>query len=271
MTMNLDTHLRGSFATAPRACAIAALLLIAPAIASAQAAAATTDPSVSQAEQRIREYQQKTTDVNKARARAALAELDADIKALEELSSHAPDEASRRDFSIRLESLKERRNDLRADYNQARLDELRSDARGEWNRFKGWVTGRGSDSNEREIGAPEPDPQATIGAPDDPARRASPASDRDAAMAADRATPAAADPAGETRRQLALDRLDHELEFLERLGPQLSGSNQQRFRARFEVLEARRSALDERFTTQRYDELMQDIHREIDRSMAAAE
>lgn len=72
-------------------------------------------------------------------AKAALAELDAEIDRVDELIDQAPSPAERAAGKARLAVLKERRSALRKTYVKALYDDLRSDLRAEAERMSAWA------------------------------------------------------------------------------------------------------------------------------------
>lgn len=71
-------------------------------------------------------------------AKMALKELDAEIDAVDQMIDNAPTEADKAAAKARLETLKERRSDLRKTYVKSRYDELKADVRAEANRVGAW-------------------------------------------------------------------------------------------------------------------------------------
>lgn len=251
--------------------ALAAFLAVAPAAlavpqrdADQVPAATATSPgggSIREAAARIREYERETTDENKAQARAALASVDAEVEELEQLAEATADEAERRRLETRLERLKKQRDGLRAGYNHARIDELRHDASGEWERFKRWITGRSGEADDEVIGSSTSREEEPIGS-----------SSRDPDSAAARPQAYSGEETTEQKYQkLALARIGHELEFLEQLAVRLQDADREVSQARVEALQERRNVLAQEFSQNRYQSLMQDIDREIDRAIALAE
>jgi hypothetical protein len=205
-----------------------------------------TERNAAPSSERIQDDREAATEVNKAEVKAALAELDTQIAHLDSLSVHAPDEASRRAARARVETLKDRRDELRSDFNQARFDELRADVRREWNQFKGWVRKKADR--------------------DEPVRK-----ERPDAAAANRAASPAHDSVLRREHDAALTRVDQELDLLHDRAEKLDSTSKEELQARINVLKDHRKDLEKNFTEERYTSLIREIRTELDRARSAAE
>lgn len=250
-------------------------LLALPAVCAAE------DPAKSAAErgrdaardaaEQVDAYREESTELNEAQVKAALAQLDAEIEQLEALADDAPNDARREAVLVRIDALKERRDDLRGEFNAARFAELKTDVRREWNEFKAWVADQ-TDGVEEEA-------EATADADRDRERRGVHDTSNyvrtpeaaGAPVAVARDSDYGKDRARQDGREVALERVDRELDRLERRAERLAEADREQFEERVSALRDRRDQLDEDFSDERYTALMKDILSEERRIRSAAE
>jgi hypothetical protein len=86
-------------------------------------------------EHKITDYRADATDLNKAEVKAALSRLDVDIQLLESRISAVSDSQRRAELTAKLNSYKERRDDLQKDFRQARFQALVDEVKAEWDKL----------------------------------------------------------------------------------------------------------------------------------------
>lgn len=111
-----------------------ALALLSPVLFAGEPAK-PAEQAAGQAASKIGDYRAEATDTNKAEAKAALKRLDADIDLLEAKIDALPDPMRKKELSMRLKLLKERRKELGSEFRKASYDALVADVRAEWNQL----------------------------------------------------------------------------------------------------------------------------------------
>jgi chromosome segregation ATPase len=104
----------------------------------AAALGCTVSVCASEAGQAAAKVEANMAEVKGDAAKLALKELDAEIDAVDAMIDNAPNEADKAAAKARLETLKERRSDLRKTYVKSRYDELKADVRAEANKVGAW-------------------------------------------------------------------------------------------------------------------------------------
>ena len=220
--------------------------------------------AAAQAAEHVEAYTDSTTDLNKAEVKAALADLDAQIEELESLATHAPDEAKRQAAEVRLDALKERRDAIRADFNQARFAALRADVRREWTAFRTWIEDKtdGVDEEGAQVARtddPEPAPRGE-GEPVDGGHILAPetAAAPIVARGEDRDGGEVPAETGDDEQRAALARVD---EAIARLESQLAEGDETgaQHQATLGEFRQERAELARKFSADRYRELIDDI------------
>lgn len=191
-------------------------------------------------------------------AKAALKELDAQIDALDDVADNAPTEAEKDSAKRRIDALKERRNDLRKTYVQARYDELKADIRAETSRIGSWAK-----QNFKR------DPVAVNDR--DLRRDATHAADHASATAA--STAAALDLTAYKRRptdtdrneaKAALNALDHRIDELENHADNMpKGAERDIAKRRVKAFEDRKDELKSDFSKERFNALVDEVESDL--------
>jgi hypothetical protein len=199
-------------------------------------------------------------------AKAALKSLDAQIDALDDAVDNAPTQAEKDSAKRRLDALKERRNDLRKTYVQARYDELKGDIRAETARIGAWA--------KRDY---RRDPVAVHANRDldnasrDARRDVDRASDRAHATAANAATAIDLNaykhrPTDTDRNEAknALAALDHRIdELADRADNMPKGADRDIAKRRIKALEDRKDELKSDFNKDRFNALVDEVEGEL--------
>ena len=189
--------------------------------------------------------------------KAALAEIDAQIEAIERSLESAPDASTRETARQRLDELKKRRTELRKNYVAAKAAELRDDAVAEYQKAVAWTKGALADAKDSVVG-PKP------GAADTAAAAANP----QAGAAAGHLALYRLNPSAENKAEVkaALDALDDEIDRLEDHAEALpKGVEREALLKRVKALEAREDELESSFNRARWDALVSDLKSEWDR------
>lgn len=195
--------------------------------------------------------------VQSAERKAALAEIDTQIDAIEESLEHAPDAVTQNAARQRLDDLKKRRTELRKDYVAAKATELRDDAVAEYKKAVAWTKGALADAKDSVVG-PRP------GAADTAATATNPHATAAAShLALYRLNPS---PENKAEVKAALDALDDEIDRLEDYADDLpKGPERDALRKRVKALEAREDELESNFNRARWDAVVSDLKSEWDR------
>lgn len=195
-----------------------------------------------------------SAEITSAERKAALSAVDAQIDQIEAALDHAPDAAEQSAVRTRLDSLKERRTQLRKDYTKARLDELQADTRLEYEKVAAWTKRTARDAREKATGARVDAAAATRAA-------ASPGANAAAAnVELYRMNPS---PENKAEVKAALDALDTEIDRLEDYAGTLpKGEDRRALEKRIKALEKREDALEHDFTKARWDALVGDVKTE---------
>lgn len=197
------------------------------------------------------------SETQSAERKAALAEIDAQIEAIEDSLDRAPDAATKADARQRLDALKKRRTELRKNYVAAKAAELRDDAVAECKKAVAWTKGALSDAKNAVVGSK---PAAT----DTAAAAVNP----QAAAAASHLALYRLNPSSENKAEVkaALDALDDEIDRLDDYADTLpKGPERDALRKRVNALEAREDELESGFNRARWDALVSDLKSEWDR------
>lgn len=197
-------------------------------------------------------------------AKAALAELDTEMDRLETLIDNAPTDADKAAARARLDTLKERRSDLRKTYATARYDELKADVRAEANRLGAWAKrtfNRDEASNaKREIKDTMNDAKRDARQAGDKAYAATAAAGASMDLAAYKMRPT---DTNKEEAKAALRALDARIEALEdRVDDMDSGPARDRAERRVKALEDRKDQLKGEFNKARFNALVDEVQNE---------
>jgi hypothetical protein len=105
----------------------------------ANAAAKAGNKAADQTASKIEDYRTDHTELSKAEVKAALAQIDAELNHLDKLADAAPTPEQKADAQTRYAALKERRNELKKEFNRARYEEFKSDLQAELDRVSAWA------------------------------------------------------------------------------------------------------------------------------------
>lgn len=201
--------------------------------------------------------QAAASEVYAAERKAALAEIDVQISALERSLDHAPDAAAQSAARVRLDDLKKRRAELRKNYVAAKAAELRADANLEYRKAAAWTKDAITGVKETVVGT-KPNASDTAAAAVNPKAGAATAH-----LALHRLNPS---PENKAEVEAALDALDDEIDRLEDHADDMpKGPERDALRKRVKALEAREDELEAGFNRARWDSLVADLKSEWDR------
>lgn len=205
-------------------------------------------------------------------AKAQLREIDAQIDSIDEYKDHAPTAEERAAAKVRIDALKERRNELRKNYVQAKYDSLKADVKGEYNKASAWskkTLSRSENNAERKIdnvsdnarNAARDTANAARDVKNEAVAVANPNSlGTSADIASYKANPTDANKA-EVKASLAA--LDLEIDQLQaRVDALPRGDNRDAAKLRVKALKERRSELASDFRSARFDTLKADVKAE---------
>lgn len=197
------------------------------------------------------------SEVFASERKLALAEIDAQIAAIEHSLHQAPDAATRDAARVRLDELKKRRADLRKNYVAAKAAELRADANLEYRKAVAWTKGTIADVKDTVTGT-KPTTPDTVATP----------TTREAGDAAARLALYKLDPSPDNKAEVktALEALDDEVDRLEDYADDMpKGPERDALRKRVRALEARKDALESDFNRARWNAVVADLKSEWDR------
>lgn len=201
--------------------------------------------------------QAAASEVHASERKLALAEIDAQIAAIEHSLHQAPDAATKDAARARLDELKKRRADLRKNYVSAKAAELRADANLEYRKAVAWTKGTIADVKETVSGT-KPAASGHVTATTSPE-----AAGATARIALYKLNPS---PDNKAEVKAALEALDDEVDRLEDHADDMPKSAERdALRKRVEALEARKDALESDFNRARWDALVSDLKSEWDR------
>jgi hypothetical protein len=197
-------------------------------------------------------------------AKAAMASLDAEIDRVDVMIDNAPTPADKAAAKARMDVLKERRNELRKTYVQARYDELTADVRAEADKFGAWT--KHTFTKDPAEKAADEMKDATKDA-EKAAKKAG-----DSAYAYANSTGAALDLAAYKARptdtnkdeaKAALKALDLKIDQLEdRANAMPHGADRDALKRRVKALEDRKDELKHDFNKARFNALVDDVQGE---------
>lgn len=226
----------------------AAAVLTAPTVRAgdpAQQAAKAGDKAATRAADQITDYREESSDVTKAKIESSFAQIDAELAHLDALADSAPDETQKREARVRHTALRERRDLLKKNYNQARYDAFKADVKLEFDRVSGWA---------KDTFSSRPAANTAAAAAANHADRTSDeiANYRDNANAATKAEVKA-----------ALARLDADIAKFElRIDAVADPARKTALQLRLKELKERRQALGREFAQARFDALVADVKTE---------
>ncbi len=212
-------------------------------------------------------------DAKSAAIKALLQDLDEKIDRLDEFVENAPSEREKQAAKLRLEKLKERRNELRKNYAQARFESLKADVQAEYNKLVTWAKKTFSTSPEAKLDrAVESAAEKSREVADAAAKAAAEAKARTIATVNPAAVSASAEvaaykinPSTENKEEAkaALATLDAEIKRLDDRCDNLpKGKERDAALLRLKALKERRSELASDFRKARFDALIDDVKAE---------
>jgi hypothetical protein len=105
----------------------------------ATGAAKAGDKAANKATDKVSDYRTNPSELNKAEVKAALQQIDAELEHLDRLADNAPTETEKVAAKARYAALKERRDQLQKNFNQARYDAFKADVKSEWDKASKWT------------------------------------------------------------------------------------------------------------------------------------
>lgn len=222
------------------------LLSVAPALALASLPVQAATETAARADAAI-------SEVKGDAAKAAMDELNVEIDRVEALIDQAPTAEDKAAAKARLETLKDRRNDLRKTYVKARYDQLKADVRAETARVSAWgkrTFSRDTSDKVRDdvqrAGDNTYAAAASVGAASD--------------LAAYKLRPTDTNKA---EAKAALKALDDKIEALENRADEMpAGAQRDAAKRRVKALEDRKDELKHDFNKARFDNLVDSVQAE---------
>ena len=225
-----------------------ALVAFVPALFAAEpseAAAKAGNKAADKTAEKIEAYRASDTEMNKAEVKAALDQIDAELRHLASLADAAPSAMQKAEAQGRYEVLKERRAALKKEFTRARYEAFKADLKAETDRVSAWA---------RETFSTPP---AATAAVNDTAA----AADATAARIADYRQDAT--DVNKAEVKASLDRLDADIDLLDAKIDAVSDSvRRDELKVRLKALKERRSELNSEFRKARYDALVADVKAE---------
>ena len=211
----------------------------------AKAADKAGNKAADQTAEKIEDYRAHDTEMNKAEVKAALASIDAELRHLDELADAAPTPAEKADAKVRYAALKDRRDELKKEFNRARYEAFKADLRAESEKASAWAKETFSTKPAANSAA-----SATAATADDAAVKI--ADYRNDATDVNKAEVKA-----------SLDRLDADIDLLKaKIEAVTDPVRKDELTARFQALKDRRAELNREFRKARYDALVADVKAE---------
>ncbi len=191
---------------------------------------------------KIEDYRSNNTEMNKAEVKAALAQIDAELKQLDEMADAAPTAQEKADAKLCYQLLKERRNELKKDFNRARYEAFKSELKAEKDKVSAWA--------EQVFSTKPAAASATTAA---------------AETTADKIAEYRADSSALNKAEVkaSLERLDADIDLLEAKIESVSDPvRKEELKAHLKALKERRSELNSDFRKARYDAVVADVKAE---------
>jgi hypothetical protein len=208
----------------------------------ATAASQAGDKAANQASDRVGDYRAEPSDLNKAQVTAAFEKIDAELEHLDNLADSAPNDSEKAAAKIRYQALKERRDQLKKEFNRARYDAFKADLKAEMDKASTWTKQTFSAKPAAAAAAKE---------------TSSSVNNSEAKIADYRADPSDANKAAV---QSSLERLDAQISLLEsRVATITDPTRKADFESRIKSFKDRRDDLKHEFRQARFDSLMNDI------------
>ena len=194
---------------------------------------------------KIDDYRSNNTEMNKAEVKAALAQIDAELKQLDEMADAAPTAQEKADAKLRYQLLKERRNELKKDFNRARYEAFKSELKAEKDKVSAWA---------KQVFSTKP-----------AASSATSATTAAAEITADKIAEYRADSSALNKAEVkaSLERLDADIDLLDAKIESVSDPvRKEELKAHLKALKERRSELNTDFRKARYDAILADVKAE---------
>jgi hypothetical protein len=220
---------------------VPALLADEPAAAAAKAG----DQAADRTADKIADYRADASELNKAEVKAALDQIDAELRHLDTLADAAPTPALKSEAKARHARLKETRAGLQREFTRARYEAFKADVKEETDRLGAWA---------RETFTNKP-------AANSAASTAVDTAENTAAKIADYR--ADASDVNKAEVKASLDRLDADIDLLDAKTDAVTDSvRKDELKVRLRALKDRRSELSSEFRKARYDALVADVKAE---------
>lgn len=230
---------------------VLALTVFVPALLAQEPVAATAkagDKAADQTAEKIEAYKKDPTELSKAEAKAALAQIDAELEHLDRLADAAPTPQMKTDAQARYVALKERRNGLGKDFNRARYDAFMADLQAEKDRLSAWA---------KETFQTKPAASAAL-------KTTAASADQTAEKIAEYRTESSDLNKAEVKSALA--RLDADIDLLAvRIDAISDPDRKADLNQHLAALKTRRNGLNSEFRKARYDALVADVKSEWDK------
>jgi hypothetical protein len=227
---------------------VLALAMISPVAFAADPASSASNAGNKAADKtasKIEQYRSDDSDMNKAEVKTALAQIDAELDHLDALADAAPTPEIKADAKARYSLLKERRNELKKEFNRARYEAFKSDLQAEKDKASAWAKETFSTK-----------PAATSAA-----NVTSAAADATADKIADYRVDSSDLNKAEVKASLA--KLDADIDLLDAKIDAINDPvRKDELKLRLKSLKERRSELNSQFRKARYDALVDDVKSE---------
>lgn len=222
-----------------------ALAVLTPALFAAdpsESAAKAGNKAADRTADKIDDYRGNNSEMNKAEVKVALDQIDAELKHLDKLADAAPTEQQKVEARARYDVLKQRRSDLKKDFNRARYEAFKADLKMESDKVSAWSHDTFSSR-----------PAATSSAN---------ATSASASAASEKIVEYRANSTDINKAEVkaSLDKLDADIDLLEAKIDQVSDhARKDELKMRLKGLKERRSELGSDFRKARYDALVADV------------
>jgi len=240
--MKLSNH---AFFRSPGAGLLLALTLLNPGLFAtepAKAAEKAGEQAADKAAAKLGDYRTSNTELNKAEVKAALEQIDAELKHLDALADAAPTPEQQADARTRYVLLKQRRDALQQDFTRARYEAFKNDLQAEKDKVAAWA---------KETFSTGPAANSTAAA-------TAATADATAAKIADYR--AESTDVNKAEAKASLDRLDADLALLAaKIDAMTEPMHKAELKLRLGDLKNRRDELNSQFRKARYDVLAADV------------
>jgi hypothetical protein len=246
--MKPSLHISSRFRSAGLALAVAVLSPALFAQEPVTSAAKAGDKAVDKTASKIEDYRSEPSELSKAEVKAALAQIDAELDHLDALIDAAPTPEQKAEAKARYVVLKERRNQLKKEFNHARYEAFKADLQTEKDKVSAWA---------KETFSTKPAASAAASA-------TSATADATAVKIADYRVDSTEVNKAEARSALA--RLDADIDLLDaKIDAVMDPVRKSELKQRFRDLKDRRNELNREYRKARYDALVDDVKAEWDK------